>query len=96
MLQRFPRCNFHASLRAAVTSLAITFVLGLAAQAQTFTVIHSFSGPEGANPQAGLTLDGAGNLYGTSANGGNTSASAWSPFAYSSMPRLLRSLATSG
>jgi uncharacterized repeat protein (TIGR03803 family) len=72
MLQRFPRCNFHASLRAAVTSLAITFVLGLAAQAQTFTVIHSFSGPEGANPQAGLTLDGAGNLYGTSAYGGNT------------------------
>src|ERR1035438_3177742 len=72
MLQRFPRCNFHASLRAAVTSLAITFMLGLAAQAQTFTVIHSFSGPEGANPQAGLTLDGAGNLYGTSAYGGNT------------------------
>lgn len=34
------------------------------AQAQTFTVLHSFSGPDGANPSAAPVLDAAGNLYG--------------------------------
>lgn len=41
-----------------------------AAQAQTFTVLHDFVGPEGIDPSAGLTMDGAGNLYGTAAFGG--------------------------
>ena len=41
-----------------------------ASQAQTFSVIHSFSGPDGANPLAGLTIDRAGNLYGTTWAGG--------------------------
>ena len=43
------------------------------AQAQTFTVLHSFtggtSGPDGAYPSAGLIRDGAGNLYGTTNRG---------------------------
>ena len=35
------------------------------------TVLYSFTGhPDGANPLAGLTMDGAGNLYGTTAAGG--------------------------
>jgi len=34
-------------------------------QGQTFTVIHSFAGADGANPYAGLTMDASGNLYGT-------------------------------
>lgn len=43
----------------------------LAAQGQTFTVIHSFTGGgDGANPAAGLTLD-HGTLYGTASTGGN-------------------------
>lgn len=37
------------------------------AQAQTFTVLHEFTGGvDGGNPSAGLTLDRAGKLYGTS------------------------------
>jgi len=36
------------------------------AQAQTITVLHSFTGGgDGSNPVAGVTLDRAGNLYGT-------------------------------
>ncbi|HUI83111.1 MAG TPA: choice-of-anchor tandem repeat GloVer-containing protein [Candidatus Binatia bacterium] len=42
-----------------------------AAQAQTFTVLHNFThGDDGANPRSGLTMDRAGNLYGTASMGG--------------------------
>ena len=40
------------------------------AQAQTFTVLHAFSGSDGDLPFAGLTMDRAGNLYGTTYQGG--------------------------
>ncbi len=40
-------------------------------QAQTFTVLHTFTGAnDGGKPAASLTLDGAGNLYGTASYGG--------------------------
>ena len=40
--------------------------------AQTFTVIHNFTGGlDGGVPQTGLTIDSAGNLYGTTVGGGN-------------------------
>jgi uncharacterized repeat protein (TIGR03803 family) len=46
-------------------------VLSNIAQAQTFSVLHSFTdGPDGGFPQAGLTMDAAGNLYGTNGTGG--------------------------
>ncbi len=51
-------------------TIAAIVLLGLAAQAETWTVIHSFSGPDGNNPEAGLTMDAAGNLYGTTSAGG--------------------------
>ena len=44
-----------------------------AVSAQTFTVLHNFTaGQDGANPWGGLTIDAAGNLYGTSSTGGST------------------------
>lgn len=43
--------------------------------AWTETVLHSFSGgPDGSQPQGGLAIDGAGNLYGTTSWGGDPSA----------------------
>ena len=57
--------------------MAILFVLEvatLAAQAQTYQVIHNFTGGlDGANPWAGLTIDAGGNLYGVAGGGGNGS-----------------------
>jgi len=40
--------------------------------AWTTTILHSFSGADGANPYGGLTLDAEGNLYGAATYGGNS------------------------
>ncbi len=64
--------------RLAVLVLVMLACVGIATQtahAQPFDVIHSFTaGGDGANPWAGLTMDRAGNLYGTAAYGGNGGA----------------------
>jgi uncharacterized repeat protein (TIGR03803 family) len=67
---------FWSNLRAAntVRTLTIAFVLTVvatqAAQATTFNVIYTFtSGNDGTTPNAGLTIDTAGNLYGTTLAG---------------------------
>src|SRR5208337_4539248 len=65
--------------RAAVPALALAFLLfsgavpTQSAQAQTFTVLYSFPWSNGANPYAGLVRDAAGNLYGTTFQGGASS-----------------------
>ncbi len=58
---------------ASVAFLALLIVAGAAspATAQTFHVIHTFTGgADGGNSLAGLTVDRAGNLYGTTVYGG--------------------------
>jgi uncharacterized repeat protein (TIGR03803 family) len=61
--------------------LEFAFVLGLAAvvtpraQAQTFSVVYSFTGgSDGGHPLAGFTIGAGGNLYGTTSAGGASSA----------------------
>lgn len=60
----------------AVAQIAACFAFCFAAamaQAQTFQVIHSFTGGnDGAIPVAGLAIDHAGSLYGTASGGGKT------------------------
>jgi hypothetical protein len=60
------------------TLVSITFLIllvplaSLPARAQTYAVLHNFTGGlDGASPQAGLAIDAAGNLYGTTWAGGN-------------------------
>ena len=51
---------------------ALTVVLMQSAQAQTYTVLHNFTGGgDGATPLAGVTIDQAGNLNGTTYYGGS-------------------------
>src|SRR5215831_3280483 len=57
-------------------ALAIILVMTagsiLPAGAQTFEVLHAFKGaPDGQSPAASLVRDAAGNLYGTTQNGGS-------------------------
>jgi uncharacterized repeat protein (TIGR03803 family) len=50
--------------------------LGLsAARAQTYTVLYTFTGADGANPEDGVTEDASGNLYGTTFYGGSSPCS---------------------
>ena len=61
--------------------LAFVLVLGLAAivppraRAQTFSVVHTFTGgSDGASPLSGFTINAKGNLYGTTNAGGASGA----------------------
>jgi len=54
----------------AIFVLVVAVALTPVANSQTFQVIHQFSGTDGEHPYAGLTMDGAGRLYGTTAQGG--------------------------
>ena len=66
--------NFRTGRSTAAAILTIAFALAVAitpAQAQTYGILHNFTGKDdGAYPITGLTKDAAGNLYGTTSDGG--------------------------
>ena len=63
----------HITAKAAVAIASMLIMVMIQpAQAQTFNLLHTFTGgQDGAHPFAGLTLDRAGNLYGTTYGGGD-------------------------
>ncbi len=64
-----PGIDLWMTLAAFLLAL-LMIVLATQVHAQTFTVLHNFAGGmDGGSPYAGLTLDAAGNLYGTTAEG---------------------------
>jgi uncharacterized repeat protein (TIGR03803 family) len=60
-------------LRVAGATLALAVLATQSAQAQTFTILHTFRGApgDGAAPAGSLVMDDAGNFYGTTASGGS-------------------------
>ena len=67
--------NYKKFLGAASAALIIVIVVTLAlppaaAAADRYKVLHAFNGSDGEIPEAGLILDAAGNLYGTTDSGG--------------------------
>src|SRR5271165_5342944 len=66
-------CNrLRSSAFARRLLLALTMLTMQLAQAQTLTVLHTFSGPDGLTPYSGVTLDRGGDLYGTTYGGGSS------------------------
>ncbi|MGO9515975.1 MAG: choice-of-anchor tandem repeat GloVer-containing protein [Candidatus Korobacteraceae bacterium] len=67
------RCGFRLKLCVAANALAVilTFVCSAPVLAQSLSVIHNFAGgQDGSQPVAGMTMDKAGNFYGTASAGG--------------------------
>ena len=64
--------EFRKSRLGALLGAALVAAVDIssAAVAQQLTTLYSFTGGDGANPAAGLMADPAGNLYGTTLNGG--------------------------
>ena len=73
------RCALTSKIMLAVLTFAAALILTTQpASAQTYTVLHNFTGQtDGANPLAGVTLDRAGNLYGTTNAGGSAICTAY-------------------
>jgi len=71
-----------------MVAVAVLFVFALGVgqrtQAQTFSLLHTFTGQtgggDGASSYARLVMDSAGNLYGTTVSGGNINSSAGTVF----------------
>jgi uncharacterized repeat protein (TIGR03803 family) len=74
---RSVRCISMLSVFMALFILAFAAVVTPSVQAQTFTVLHAFTGaPDGGFPgNGGLILDAKGNVYGTTSEGGTGACS---------------------
>ncbi len=64
-------CPALSRLAASLGSAAFAWLLASPLEAQTYRVLHSFGGPDGATPSAELIADAWGNLYGTTSGGGS-------------------------
>ncbi len=66
--------NFSRWIRIAFVMLAtfslVVTVLPQMATAQSYSILHEFTGPDGKLPVGTLAMDAAGNLYGTTSGGG--------------------------
>jgi len=66
-----PQLRLLSTALAAALALFTALFATAGAHAQTFTLLGSFGGADGAFPNAGLVRDAAGNLYGAAKYGGN-------------------------
>jgi uncharacterized repeat protein (TIGR03803 family) len=93
------RMGQHLVWSSARSTLATRFLLTLvvlvsvvaqpkSAQAQTFKVLHKFTGSSGAYPDGGLMQDSAGTIYGTTNSGGSFSAGTIFAVVYGAEPVL--------
>ncbi len=69
-----PRTNPLRTPRALLTTIFCCGILVAAAQAQTFTILHTFAGEYGGWTPTSLVRDSGGNLYGNAAYGGDNCA----------------------
>ncbi len=60
-------------LRLLVIEVSLVLIISASSLSQTFSVLHTFTGDDGSSPYSGVTVDRAGNLYGTTRFGGNSS-----------------------
>jgi len=66
--------NLARSLvRLCLIEVPLVLMISASSRAQTFAVLHTFTGDDGSSPYAGVTVDRAGNLYGTTKYGGTAS-----------------------
>jgi len=66
------RCErrFCPKILVGTSALIVVLFWILPAQAQTLTVLHTFSGGDGQYPYSGVAIDAGGRLYGTTSRGG--------------------------
>jgi uncharacterized repeat protein (TIGR03803 family) len=60
----------HSIVRWLLLEVPVVLAISASSLSQTFTVLHTFTGDDGSSPYAGVTVDRAGNLYGTTKYGG--------------------------
>lgn len=75
MRSLFSALEDYVRVVAIAAALGIALMAGPGARAQTFSVVHTFTGgTDGGNPQDGLVMASSGNFYGTTSAGGEHGA----------------------